>query len=151
MAQHKVVLCIQDTTELDYNGQAITGLGPLSYEAQRGLYLHPTYIVSPEREPLGVFNAWTWARQFKGKDGKRPGLCESTRWIESYERIADSAQQLELPPFRGHFPTERKSPTCQDLNHPTRKPFATKWSNWCAAAALQVHCPRSLAATPPVS
>ena len=59
--------------------------------------------------------------------------------------------RLELPPFRGHFPTERKSPTCQDLNHPTRKPFATKWSNWCAAAALQVHCPRSLAATPPVS
>ena len=58
---------------------------------------------------------------------------------------------VELPPFRGHFPTERKSPTCQDLNHPTRKPFATKWSNWCAAAALQVHCPRSLAATPPVS
>ena len=94
MAQHKVVLCIQDTTELDYNGQAIAGLGPLSYEAQRGLYLHPTYIVSPEREPLGVFNAWTWAREFKGEDGKRPGMCESGRWIESYERIAQSAQQL---------------------------------------------------------
>ena len=94
MAQHKVVLCIQDTTELDYNGQAITGLGPLSYEAQRGLYLHPTYVVSLEREPLGVFNAWTWARQFKGKDGKRAGVCESSRWIESYERIADSAKQL---------------------------------------------------------
>ncbi len=94
MAQHKVVLCIQDTTELDYNGQAITGLGPLSYEAQRGLYLHPTYVVSSEREPLGVFNAWTWARQFKDKDGQRAGVCESTRWIESYERIADSAKQL---------------------------------------------------------
>lgn len=94
MAQHKVVLCIQDTTELNYNGQAITGLGPLSYEAQRGLYLHPTYIVSPEREPLGVFNAWTWARQFKAEDGTRAGVCESSRWIESYERIADSARQL---------------------------------------------------------
>ena len=94
MAQHKVVLCIQDTTELDYNGQVIKGLGPLSYEAQRGLYLHPTYVVSAEREPLGVFNAWTWARQFKGEDGKRAGLCESGRWIESYERIAESAQQL---------------------------------------------------------
>ena len=57
MAAHEVVLCIQDTTELDYNGQAIKGLGPLSYEAQRGLYLHPTYVVSAEREPLGVFNA----------------------------------------------------------------------------------------------
>ena len=94
MAQHKVVLCIQDTTELDYRGQGITGLGPLSYEAQRGLYLHPTYVVSLEREPLGVFNAWTWARQFKDADGQRAGVCESTRWIESYERIAESAQQL---------------------------------------------------------
>lgn len=46
------------------------------------------------REPLGVFNAWTWARQFKDKDGQRAGVCESTRWIESYERIADSAKQL---------------------------------------------------------
>ncbi len=94
MAQHEVVLCIQDTTELDYNGQVIAGLGPLSYEAQRGLYLHPTYVVSTEREPLGVFNAWTWAREFKAPDGTRTGLCESTRWIESYERIAESAQQL---------------------------------------------------------
>ena len=31
--EHTVVLCLQDTTELDYNGQAMTGLGPLSYEA----------------------------------------------------------------------------------------------------------------------
>ena len=37
--EHAVVLCLQDTTELDYNGQVMTGLGPLSYEAQRGLYL----------------------------------------------------------------------------------------------------------------
>ena len=94
MAQHKVVLCIQDTTELDYNGQQINGLGPLSYEAQRGLYLHPTYVVSPEREPLGVFNAWSWAREFKASDGTRAGLCESVRWIESYERIAESAELL---------------------------------------------------------
>ena len=27
-----MVLCLQDTTELDYNGQAMSGLGPLSYE-----------------------------------------------------------------------------------------------------------------------
>lgn len=55
--EHAVLPCLQDTTELDYNGQAITGLGPLSYEAQRGLYLHPTYVVTPQREPLGVMNA----------------------------------------------------------------------------------------------
>ena len=42
IAEQRVVLCIQDTTELDFNGQTIAGLGPLSYEAQRGMYLHPT-------------------------------------------------------------------------------------------------------------
>ena len=49
----EVVLCIQDTTELDFNGQTITGLGPLSYEAQRGLYLHPTYAVTPIARAAG--------------------------------------------------------------------------------------------------
>lgn len=33
MRQHRVVLCLQDSTELDFNGQGIDGLGPLSYEA----------------------------------------------------------------------------------------------------------------------
>ena len=39
MAGLPVVLCLDDTTELDFNGQTIEGLGPLSYEAQRGMYL----------------------------------------------------------------------------------------------------------------
>ncbi len=58
MRGHKVVLNIQDTTELDFNGCHSAGLGPLSYEAQRGIYLHPTYAVSPARGPLGVLDAW---------------------------------------------------------------------------------------------
>lgn len=94
MGQHKVVLCLQDTTELDYNGQDIEGLGPLSYETQRGLYLHPTYVVSTQREPLGVTNAWSWAREFKDAGGVRGGITESIRWIESYERMAESAAVL---------------------------------------------------------
>ena len=32
MRAHPVVLCLQDTTEFDFNGQRIAGLGPLSYE-----------------------------------------------------------------------------------------------------------------------
>ncbi|HXV09098.1 MAG TPA: IS4 family transposase [Burkholderiales bacterium] len=94
MAVHPVVLCIQDTTELDFNGQAIAGLGPLSFEAQRGMYLHPTYAVSLEREPLGVLDAWMWAREPKGPDGTRGGISESVRWIEGYERIAEQAAAL---------------------------------------------------------
>ena len=94
MAQHPVVLCLQDTTELDFNGQEIAGLGPLSYEAQRGLYLHPTYVVTPQREPLGVINAWTWAREPKPGAAPRGGVLESVRWVESYERIAEQARAM---------------------------------------------------------
>ena len=96
MAQLPVVLCLNDTTELDFNGQTIQGLGPLSYEAQRGMYLHPTYAVTVEREPLGVLDAWMWAREPKDKDGNRGGPCESERWIESYERLAERAADLPL-------------------------------------------------------
>lgn len=45
-----------DEDELDFNGRGTAGLGPLSYEAQRGMYLHPTYAVTPERLPLGVLD-----------------------------------------------------------------------------------------------
>ncbi|MEO5355517.1 MAG: hypothetical protein H7835_20240, partial [Magnetococcus sp. XQGC-1] len=82
MAQHHVVLCIQDTTELDFNGQQIEGMGPLSYDAQRGMYLHPTYAVSVDREPLGILDAWMWARAAKDENGNpRPSMKESLHWI----------------------------------------------------------------------
>jgi hypothetical protein len=85
---------LQDTTELDFNGQSIDGLGPLSYEAQRRLYVHPTYAVSTDREPLGVLDAWIWAREPKDANGQRPGIKESTRWVESYEWVAELATEL---------------------------------------------------------
>ena len=94
MSSEAVVLCLQDTTELDFNGQDIAGLGPLSYEAQRGMYLHATYAVSPQRVPLGVLNAWMWSREAKQKNGPRGGLLESVRWLEGYERLAELAGEL---------------------------------------------------------
>jgi hypothetical protein len=107
MAAHPVVLCIQDTTELNFNGQAIAGLGPLSYEAQRGMYLHPTYAVSPAREPLGALDAWMWAREPKDPDGTRPGITESVRWSEGYARVAELA--AELPQTRLVYVADRES------------------------------------------
>jgi len=86
MAEHSVVLCLQDTTELDFNGQDIDGLGRLSYEAQRGMYAHPTYVVTPQRLPLGIIDAWMWTRPLD--------TLESRRWIEGYERLAERAGQL---------------------------------------------------------
>jgi len=107
MAAQPVALCIQDTTELDFNGQAIAGLGPLSYEAQRGMYLHPTYVVSGAREPLGVIDAWMWAREFKAEAGRRDGIVESVRWIEGYERIAERA--ADVPETRLVYVADREA------------------------------------------
>jgi hypothetical protein len=81
-------------TELDFNGQEADGLGPLNYEARRGMYLHPTYAVTPGREPLGVLDAWMWARERRDADGARHGQKESARWIEGYERVAEMAAKM---------------------------------------------------------
>jgi hypothetical protein len=94
MGQLPVVLCIADTTELNFNGQDIEGAGPLCYEAQVGMYLHATYAVTPDREPLGVMNAWMWAREPRDANGRRGGVKESVRWIESYEIVAEQARAL---------------------------------------------------------
>lgn len=108
MRPHPVVLCLADTTELDFKGKTIQGLGPLSYEAQRGMYLHPTYAVTPEREPLGVCDAWMWARKLKGKDGKRPEtIKESVRWVEGFERVCE--QSTLVPDTRLVYVADRES------------------------------------------
>jgi Transposase Tn5 dimerisation domain/Transposase DNA-binding len=91
MAAQAVVLCLQDTTELEFDGQSAQGLGRLNYEARRGLYVHPTYAVTPQREPLGLVNAWNWARVAKGQDGQ---IDEGVRWVESYAHLAGLAEGL---------------------------------------------------------
>ena len=35
-----------------------------------------------------------WAREPKDKDGSRPGIKESVRWVEGYERLAEMAAEL---------------------------------------------------------
>lgn len=107
MSEHPVILCLQDTTELNFNGQQIEGLGPLSYEVQRGMYVHPTYAVTPERLPLGVIDAWMWAREKINAAGVRPGMKESGRWIEGYGRIAEMA--AEMPATRLVYVADREA------------------------------------------
>jgi hypothetical protein len=94
------VLCIQDTTELDYSTkQGIAGLGPLNYESRWGLYLHPTLAVTPDRVPLGLLDLYSWAREpgslGQEKDANR---CledkESVRWIDGFAHVNELAERL---------------------------------------------------------
>ncbi len=93
MRGHPVVLCVQDSTELDYTYTAqpgIAGLGPLSDLRQHGLYMHPTLAVTPDGVPLGVLDAWLWTRDRAtfGEDQRHwpTEAKESMRWLEGFAR-----------------------------------------------------------------
>ncbi len=97
MMEHDTVLCIQDTTELDYTGKNdIEGLGTLNYENRKGFYLHPTLAVTPQRLPLGIIDSWSWARPLE--EAK-----ESIRWVEGYQRINELQQYLWEQAFDTHL------------------------------------------------
>ena len=97
MKQEAEVLCIQDTSELYFPGGAsVVGLGPLNHEKQRGLHLHPTLAVTPGRVPLGVLDAWMWARADEdfgaAKDGQRSiEEKESIRWLKACPELVEGA------------------------------------------------------------
>ena len=123
MSAQPVVLCLQDTTSLDFNGKEIEGLGPPQYKAQSGMLLHPSYAVTPSREPLGLIDSWHWTREARKEDGKRPeSINESDRWVEGYERIGELAS--ELPDTRCVYVGDRESDIvalmrrANELGHP---------------------------------
>ena len=111
--EHPRVLCIQDPTELDDTGKSdIDGLGPLNYETRRGLSLHPTLAVTPERVPLGVLEGWSWAREpgrlGQEKDPHRPiEAKESRRWREGYQRVGEL--QARVPETRRVYTADREA------------------------------------------
>jgi len=100
MREHPRVLCIQDTSELDYTGKTdIQGLGPLNYDTRQGLYLHPTLAVTPERLCLGVLDIYSWVREpgslGQEKDPNRPlEEKESVRWVDGYQKVNELAESL---------------------------------------------------------
>ena len=92
LADEGIVLCIEDTSELDYTDKSdIDGLGPLNYENRQGLYLHPMLAVTPDRLCHGVLN-WRTVVRAPGslgeeKDQRPIEEKESFRWLEGY-RVA---------------------------------------------------------------
>lgn len=110
MAEHEVVLLLQDTTELDVTcpEEQMEGAGPLSDEAHVGFHNHAMLAVTPERIPLGVIDADIWARDWdefrenqenkNSKEKKRKQKPieekESVRWLEGYRWGCEMAAQV---------------------------------------------------------
>jgi len=98
---HSRVLCIEDTTELDYTKRqaSMAGLGVLNYETRWGIYLHPTLAVTPEGVPLGVLDWHSFVRE-PGSLGQEKAAHraleekESVRWVDGFARVNELAETL---------------------------------------------------------
>lgn len=93
MKKHSVVLCVQDTTSLDFSHHPNTeGLGLYcDLEGKKGLLIHSTLAVTPDGVPLGLLSQDIWTRdpeQF-GKRHKRYSLStqdkESNKWLKALD------------------------------------------------------------------
>ena len=111
--EEPVVLCIGDTTEIDFTSMEETeGLGPLSKDYVHGLMLHPIVAVTPGRINLGVLDACLWARDEKtygkkrGKKKPPEEERESYRWIYGYTQLCKLAQRV--PNTRLVYVTDRE-------------------------------------------
>lgn len=100
-----VILGIQDTTFVNYDGQrAIRDLGRHNDELEHGYFIHPVLAVTPEGVCLGVLHAETWARgpkeAIKPTRRHRPiEVKESMRWLRGYDaldHVSPSVAQARL-------------------------------------------------------
>jgi len=102
IAAHKIVLCPQDTTSLNYSTHPATAnLGPIGSKREGiiGLMVHDTMAFSIEGTPLGLLDVQCWARQAEqfGKKHRRKQRPiedkESYKWLASYQRVAEAQHQ----------------------------------------------------------
>ena len=98
VAQHAVVLAVQDTTTLNYTTHPATeGLGPIGTQPDKtlGLLVHDTLAFSTAGTPLGVVDLQCWARDpaAAGKKATRKRRPieekESCKWLTSYRAVAE--------------------------------------------------------------
>lgn len=104
MMSHKIVLVVQDTTDLNFSTRLHTeGLGFVGTNqtgtASLGLKLHSSLVLTPEGLPLGVLRAAVDAPERKGAAGQkaigRPiEDKKSFRWLEGYRDCVSVAKKM---------------------------------------------------------
>jgi len=123
MAAHPVVLCVQDTSELDYTAHPDTkDLGPIGNHRKGalGLLMHDTMAFDPSGTPLGLVNVQCWVRPpdppkggtgeetseekeqaKKDREEKKKAMKkapieekESFKWLKSFSRVAEIQKRL---------------------------------------------------------
>jgi hypothetical protein len=102
-AKHSVVLCVQDTSELDYTGyRAKKGLGKISRQNGQGLLQHSVLAVLPNGRLLGLLHQRCQVRvEAPKKETRKQCLL---RWNEG-RFWADGVEAVGRAPTRTRFIT----------------------------------------------
>jgi len=94
------VLAVQDTTEVNLTHHPATQeVGSLAGPNQRGLLVHTTLAITPERVPLGILAQEVWAREDEeeGKKARRKQLPieekESYKWVKSLQAVVEKGEE----------------------------------------------------------
>jgi hypothetical protein len=93
---NRILLQVQDTTELDYSGRKLEGAGPLSELTRRGFFVHSEYLLQEDGLPLGLGHCLLYARADENHKLRRELRHqlpiqdkESFRWLEAYRRACE--------------------------------------------------------------
>ena len=94
----RILLDVQDTTELDYTGRKLEGTGPLRELTRRGFFVHSEYLLQEDGLPLGLAHCLIYARSDEDHKTHRElrhqlpiEEKESYRWLEGYRRACELA------------------------------------------------------------
>jgi hypothetical protein len=105
IAEERVVLIVQDTTELDFSKHPPKDAGCLNKANRFGLYNHTHLAVTPTGLPLGVVGVRTFDRTEErlGETRNRSQLPieekESFRWLEGYRlagQVSEHCPQTQI-------------------------------------------------------
>ncbi len=101
LSTDQVVLSVQDTTSIDFTRKKSSeNLGHLESSKRRGLLVHQTLAITPERICKGIISSEIWTRDITklGKRNKRKSIPieekESYRWLKSQQATEVLARDL---------------------------------------------------------
>ncbi len=98
---HPVVLCVQDTTELDFTAHPRTrGLGKIGKGTTQGMLQHTTLAVTPAGQVLGILDE-RWHNRVEA-DGDETRTERQKRWTER-DVWGDAAQAIGVGPAGTRF------------------------------------------------
>lgn len=102
--EYPVVLLASDTTDINYTTKSIMKNKERLDNKQKGIWLHATIAITPERLNLGLIQANFWHRKEevakkdssskKARDKAPIEGKESYRWLKSYQKASDIAKEV---------------------------------------------------------